>query len=79
MSPPSSTNAFPSSNTTSSQAHTTSLPTSATTQKRNYQYTHLHAQLAALNAHLADTENLLRMTGVQAENLRGLGGWWGGL
>lgn len=46
---------------------------------RNRQYTHLQSQLAQLNAHLADTENLLAMTAVQAEYLRGLGGWWGGL
>ncbi|KAI9838939.1 MAG: hypothetical protein M1819_004147 [Sarea resinae] len=40
---------------------------------------HLHAQLAQLQANLADTENLLRMTAVQAEFIRGLGGWSGGL
>ncbi|MCJ1462953.1 hypothetical protein MMC07_001557, partial [Pseudocyphellaria aurata] len=45
---------------------------------RSRQYTHLHAQLAQLNAHLADTENLLHMTAVQADYLRGLGAWWGG-
>ncbi|KAL9019664.1 MAG: hypothetical protein Q9185_003067 [Variospora sp. 1 TL-2023] len=38
---------------------------------RNRQYTHLQSQLAQLNAHLADTENLLAMTAVQAEYLRG--------
>ncbi|OJJ43085.1 hypothetical protein ASPZODRAFT_19781 [Penicilliopsis zonata CBS 506.65] len=43
------------------------------------QYTHLHAQLAQLNAHLADTENLLRMTAVQAGDMRFLGGYVGGL
>lgn len=45
---------------------------------RNRQYTHLHAQLAQLNAHLADMENLVGMTAVQAEYVRGLGAWWGG-
>jgi hypothetical protein len=40
---------------------------------------HLHAQLAQLSANLADLENLLRMTSVQAECVRGLGGWHGGL
>jgi len=41
--------------------------------------TNLHAQLAQLSANLADTENLLRMTSVQAECMRGLGSWHGGL
>lgn len=50
---------------------------SASTINRNRQYTHLHAQLAQLNAHLADMENLVGMTAVQAEYVRGLGGWWG--
>ena len=40
---------------------------------------HLHSQLAQLSANLADLENLLRMTSVQAECVRGLGGWHGGL
>ncbi|KAI6708728.1 hypothetical protein B2J93_1295 [Marssonina coronariae] len=40
---------------------------------------HLHAQLAQLSANLADLENLLRMTSVQAESVRGLGAWHGGL
>ncbi|KAH9992175.1 DASH complex subunit Hsk3 like-domain-containing protein [Xylariaceae sp. FL0662B] len=43
------------------------------------QLTHLHSQLAQLSANLADTENLLRMTSVQAEAMRGLGSWHGGL
>lgn len=43
------------------------------------QYAHLHSQLAQLNAHLADTENLLRMTAVQAGDMRFLGGYIGGL
>ncbi|MCJ1378276.1 hypothetical protein MMC17_001373 [Xylographa soralifera] len=50
-----------------------------TTHNRNRQYAHLGAQLAQLHAHLADTENLLRMTAVQAAYVRGLGGWMGGL
>ncbi|KAL8908538.1 MAG: hypothetical protein Q9207_000748 [Kuettlingeria erythrocarpa] len=56
-----------------------STSTSSATLGRNRQYTHLQSQLAQLNAHLADTENLLAMTAVQAEYIRGLGGWWGGL
>jgi len=43
------------------------------------QYTHLHAQIAQLNAHLADTENLLRMTSMQAQDMRFLGGYVGAL
>ncbi|KAI0835406.1 DASH complex subunit Hsk3 like-domain-containing protein [Hypoxylon sp. FL0890] len=43
------------------------------------QLTHLHSQLAQLSANLADTENLLRMTSVQAEAMRGLGSWHGGM
>ncbi|KAI1329937.1 DASH complex subunit Hsk3 like-domain-containing protein [Xylariaceae sp. FL0255] len=43
------------------------------------QLAHLHSQLAQLSANLADTENLLRMTSVQAGAMRGLGAWHGGL
>ncbi|GAP87230.1 putative duf1721 domain-containing protein [Rosellinia necatrix] len=43
------------------------------------QLTHLHSQLAQLSANLADTENLLRMTSVQAGAMRGLGSWHGGM
>ncbi|EPE25432.1 hypothetical protein GLAREA_01344 [Glarea lozoyensis ATCC 20868] len=43
------------------------------------QLSHLHAQLAQLSANLADLENLLRMTSVQAEAMRGLGAFHGGL
>ena len=39
----------------------------------------LQSQLAQLAANLADTENLLRMTSVQAEAMRGLGSWHAGL
>lgn len=41
--------------------------------------THLQSQLAQLSANLADTENLLRMTSVQAGAMRGLGSWHGGM
>lgn len=40
---------------------------------------HLHAQLAQLNAHLADTENLVRITASQAGDMRFLGGYVGAL
>lgn len=57
----------------------TSSLSASSAQNRQRQYAHLGAQLAQLNAHLADTENLLRMTAVQAEYMRGLGGWSAGL
>lgn len=62
--------------TASSQDPNSSLSTSLNKQR---QYTHLHAQLAQLNAHLADTENLLRMTSMQAQDMRFLGGYVGAL
>ncbi|OCK84728.1 hypothetical protein K432DRAFT_378279 [Lepidopterella palustris CBS 459.81] len=43
------------------------------------QLSHLHAQLAQLTANVSDLENLLRMTAVQAESMRGLGGYVGGM
>src|SRR5271163_2324926 len=52
---------------------------SISSSNKNRQYAHLHAQLAQLNAHLADTENLVRMTAVQAQDMRFLGGYVGGL
>ncbi|KAF7846199.1 hypothetical protein BT93_L4872 [Corymbia citriodora subsp. variegata] len=52
---------------------------SSTSLNKQRQYTHLHAQLAQLNAHLADTENLVRMTAVQALDVRFLGGYVGAL
>ncbi|KAI2639382.1 DASH complex subunit Hsk3 like-domain-containing protein [Xylaria nigripes] len=43
------------------------------------QLAQLHAQLTQLSANLGDTENLLRMTSVQAGAMRTLGSWHGGL
>jgi len=48
------------------------VPTAASKQR---QLSHLQAQLAQLTAHMSDLENLLRMTAVQAEGMRGLGGY----
>lgn len=45
----------------------------------NVHKTHLQSQLALLSQNLSDTENLLRMTSVQAEAMKGLGSWHGGL
>lgn len=46
---------------------------------KSRQYAHLHSQLAQLNAHLADTENLVRMTAIQANDIRFLGGYVGAM
>lgn len=54
-------------------------PSSGGNAMKSRQLTHLHSQLAQLSANLSDTENLLRMTSVQAEAMRGLGSWHGGL
>ncbi|KAF2268175.1 hypothetical protein CC78DRAFT_455459 [Lojkania enalia] len=43
------------------------------------QLSHLHAQLAQLTANVSDLENLMRMTATQAESMRGLGGYAGGM
>ncbi|CAN8100652.1 unnamed protein product [Discula destructiva] len=55
-----------------------SVATSGSAVKQR-QLTQLHQQLAQLSHNLADTENLLRMTSVQAECMRGLGSWHGGM
>lgn len=62
----------------SSVASLNTTSTSTSTNKTR-QYAHLHAQLAQLNAHLADTDNLVRMTAVQAQDMRFLGGYVGAL
>jgi hypothetical protein len=43
------------------------------------QLSHLQAQLAQLTANMADLESLMRMTAGQAQDMRGLGGYAGGL
>ena len=63
-------------NTTSTQSRLSTVPASASKAR---QLSHLHAQLAQLTAHMSDLENLLRMTAVQAESMRGLGGYAGGM
>jgi len=47
--------------------------------QKTRQLSHLHSQLAQLTAHMSDLENLLRMTAVQAESMRGLGGYAGAM
>jgi hypothetical protein len=71
----STTNNNPTSRVSSSASgQNTSIPSN-----KSRQYAHLHAQLAQLNAHLADTENLVRMTAVQAQDMRFLGGYVGAM
>ncbi|CAD0098715.1 unnamed protein product [Aureobasidium mustum] len=70
---PTSSRNNPSSNQTS---RLSTIPTQASKQR---QLSHLNSQLAQLTAHMSDLENLLRMTAVQAEGMRGLGGYAGGM
>ncbi|KAL7899138.1 DASH complex subunit Hsk3 like domain-containing protein [Trichoderma sp. SZMC 28014] len=56
-----------------------SVATTSGSVMKSRQVTHLHSQLAQLSKNLSDTENLLRMTSVQAEAMKGLGSWHGGL
>lgn len=64
---------------TSRTPATNRLSTVPTSASKSRQLSHLHAQLAQLTAHMSDLENLLRMTSVQAEGMRGLGGYAGGM
>jgi len=43
------------------------------------QLSHLNSQLAQLQAHLADLQDIMRVTAVQAENIKALGGLNGAL
>lgn len=61
-----------------SQTSTSSRLSTLPSQKPR-QLSHLHSQLAQLTANVSDLENLLRMTAVQAESMRGLGGYAGGM
>ncbi|KAB8075662.1 DASH complex subunit Hsk3 like-domain-containing protein [Aspergillus leporis] len=63
----------------SSAAATSSTGPSSMPAAKSRQYANLQAQLEQLNANLADTQNLLRMTSVQAEDMRFLGGYVGAL
>lgn len=49
------------------------------TSLRPRQMSHLHSQLAQLQANLSDLESLLRVTAVQAEYIKRLGGLQGSL
>ncbi|KAL3418808.1 hypothetical protein PVAG01_09029 [Phlyctema vagabunda] len=65
----------------SSRLPTTNAPrlSTAPSSVKPRQLSHLNAQLAQLQANLADLESLLRMTSVQAESVRELGAFHGGL
>ncbi|KAK6001159.1 hypothetical protein QM012_003242 [Aureobasidium pullulans] len=65
--------------TSSSVNQTSRLSTIPTQASKQRQLSHLNSQLAQLTAHMSDLENLLRMTAVQAEGMRGLGGYAGGM
>ncbi|CAK3898444.1 Hypothetical predicted protein [Lecanosticta acicola] len=62
-----------------SHAYNSRRSTVATSGSKSRQLSHLHSQLAQLTANMSDLENLLRMTAVQAEGMRGLGGYAGGM
>ena len=55
-----------------------SIAVSASSNKHR-QLSHLNSQLTQLQAHLSDLEDLVRMTAVQAEHIRALGGIHGAL
>ena len=60
-------------------SHNSRMSTVPTSASKSRQLSHLHSQLAQLTANMSDLENLLRMTAVQAEGMRGLGGYAGGM
>jgi len=53
--------------------------TASASSNKNRQLSHLNSQLTQLHAHLEDLEDLVRMTAVQAEHIRALGGIHGAL
>ncbi|KAK9450493.1 DASH complex subunit Hsk3 like-domain-containing protein [Limtongia smithiae] len=55
------------------------LTSEPSTSLKPRQMSHLHSQLAQLQANLADLESLLRVTAVQAEYIKRLGGLQGSL
>ncbi|KAF2272895.1 uncharacterized protein EI97DRAFT_483032 [Westerdykella ornata] len=60
------------------QTSTSSRLSTVPSQKPR-QLSHLQAQLAQLTANMADLENLMRTTAFQAQKIRGLGGYAGGM
>jgi hypothetical protein len=62
-----------------SQVPSTTSRLSTFPSQKPRQLSHLHSQLAQLTAHVSDLENLLRVTAVQAESMRNLGGYAGAM
>lgn len=54
-------------------------PSLAPSNTKARQLAHLNSQLAQLQAHLADLQDIMRVTAVQAENIKALGGLNGAL
>ena len=54
-------------------------PSLAPSSAKARQLSHLNSQLAQLQAHLADLQDIMRVTAVQAENIKALGGLNGAL
>lgn len=54
-------------------------PSLAPSNAKARQLAHLNSQLAQLQAHLADLQDIMRVTAVQAENIKALGGLNGAL
>ena len=75
----SSSNAPSSLSTSDTNPYSSASSSGAVTNPKARQYSHLHSRLATLNAHLADLENLVRMTSVQAGDIRFLGGYVGAM
>lgn len=76
---PSNPTRTPGSSHGTSHSTTSRLSTVPTSASKSRQLSHLHAQLAQLTANMSDMENLLRMTAIQAEAMRGLGGYAGSM
>lgn len=62
----------------SNPAQSQSQPSSTSSAKAR-QYAHLNAQLAQLSANMADFDNIMKMTAVQARAMRELGGYAGAM
>jgi hypothetical protein len=67
------------SNLPRSQGASSSSRLSTIPSQKPRQLSHLQAQLAQLTANVADLENLMRMTAIQAQSMRELGGYSGGM
>lgn len=73
------TNPYESKRTMSTRNTSNMRSSLAPSQHKSRQLAHLHSQLAQLQAHLSDLDNHLRVTSIQAEAIRRLGGLQAGL